>query len=133
MPVEACVGVIVFNQVGEILLVRRKGGNHAGKWDIPGGRIESGEGPQHAAYRELLEETGIEATCLRFQGDYDLSHGDSDGKDYIVLWFISNAIGLPTVMEPSNHSEVRFTICNANMQFGPATAAKLRRMGLLCL
>ncbi len=28
-------------------------------WGFPGGHIEPGEAPEHAAYRELLEETGV--------------------------------------------------------------------------
>jgi len=31
----------------------------AGRWDVPGGRVEKGETPQEGAIRELFEETGI--------------------------------------------------------------------------
>ena len=40
---------------GRVLLVRRKNG----KWNFPGGAIESGETPEAAAVRELEEETAI--------------------------------------------------------------------------
>lgn len=29
------------------------------RWGLPGGHVEPGESPEHAAYRELLEETGL--------------------------------------------------------------------------
>jgi 8-oxo-dGTP diphosphatase len=36
-----------------------------GYWEIPGGGVEPGESFRRAARRELSEETGIQATCLR--------------------------------------------------------------------
>src|SRR5258706_197476 len=32
---------------------------HAGQWALPGGRIEAGEAPEHAALRELAEEVDL--------------------------------------------------------------------------
>lgn len=50
---------IIWNQ-GKILLARRKRGKTlAGFWEFPGGKIEEGELPQQALYRELIEEFGI--------------------------------------------------------------------------
>jgi mutator protein MutT len=45
---------------GTVLLLRRaKGEDHAGTWDIPGGKIKTGESPEEAAIREVKEETGF--------------------------------------------------------------------------
>jgi 8-oxo-dGTP diphosphatase len=33
-------------------------------WEMPGGRIEPGEGPREAALREFREETGLEAELV---------------------------------------------------------------------
>ncbi|HTP20215.1 MAG TPA: CoA pyrophosphatase [Solirubrobacteraceae bacterium] len=43
------------------LLCRRamRMSRHAGQWALPGGRIDSGEGPLEAALRELDEELGV--------------------------------------------------------------------------
>jgi 8-oxo-dGTP pyrophosphatase MutT (NUDIX family) len=44
---------------GSVLLLRRaKGEDHAGTWDLPGGKIKAGESPEKAAVRECVEETG---------------------------------------------------------------------------
>lgn len=57
------VGGAVFNQAGEILLVKEqpvgpRGGLH---WKLPGGMTEPGEHLIAALEREVLEETGIQA------------------------------------------------------------------------
>jgi len=45
---------------GNVLLVRKSGG----KWNFPGGAIEQGELPVHAAAREMSEETGLDCEAL---------------------------------------------------------------------
>ncbi len=57
-----CVGAIVVYD-GCLLLVRRGHGPAAGKWSVPGGRVESGELLAEAVVRELYEETGLEGVC----------------------------------------------------------------------
>jgi len=42
----------------EVLLMRRAGKDHAGKWALPAGGIEKGETPEQAARRETEEEAG---------------------------------------------------------------------------
>lgn len=44
-----------------VLLVRRKNAPLAGLWSLPGGKAEGDETPRETAWRELKEETGIEA------------------------------------------------------------------------
>jgi len=52
-------------QEDRILLQRRRNVFGDGSWGLPGGHLEFGESFEEAATRELLEETGLQATDLR--------------------------------------------------------------------
>jgi 8-oxo-dGTP diphosphatase len=57
----------VIERDGKILIARRKSGDQmAGKWEFPGGTIESGETPEQCLKRELLEELGVEIVIEEF-------------------------------------------------------------------
>jgi 8-oxo-dGTP pyrophosphatase MutT (NUDIX family) len=51
----AAAGGLVFTPEGELLLMRRRG-----RWDLPKGKVEKGEGIADAAWREVEEETGLQ-------------------------------------------------------------------------
>jgi len=58
--VQVAVGVIK-DPSGRILITQRAQGVHmGGRWEFPGGKIESGETPELALVRELNEELGLE-------------------------------------------------------------------------
>lgn len=58
------VGVLLYNHEGKVFLA--KSPKWQGKWTIPGGHVEWGETLQHAAAREVKEETNIDVTDLKF-------------------------------------------------------------------
>ena len=58
-PVVPCVGAIVHDADGRLLLVRRRNEPGRGLWSVPGGRLEPGETVPAAVEREVREETGL--------------------------------------------------------------------------
>jgi 8-oxo-dGTP diphosphatase len=54
-----CVGAIVHDAGGRLLVVRRGRPPGEGLWSLPGGRVEPGESDAEAVVRELSEETGL--------------------------------------------------------------------------
>jgi ADP-ribose pyrophosphatase YjhB (NUDIX family) len=57
--VVPCVGAVVHDAHGRLLLVRRGRDPHRGRWSLPGGRVEPGESPEQAIEREVREETAL--------------------------------------------------------------------------
>jgi ADP-ribose pyrophosphatase YjhB (NUDIX family) len=55
-----CVGAVVHDAAGRLLLIQRGHDPHRGLWSLPGGRIEAGESPEQAVVREVREETGLD-------------------------------------------------------------------------
>jgi ADP-ribose pyrophosphatase YjhB (NUDIX family) len=61
LPV-ACVGGILFDAHGRLLLIRRGHAPGRGLWSLPGGRVEPGEDDAATLVREMAEETGLVVT-----------------------------------------------------------------------
>ena len=61
---------VIFNDEGKVLILRDAGdsyaqGTVAGKYHLPGGRIDIGEHWQHGLLREVEEESGLVVTHVR--------------------------------------------------------------------
>ena len=70
------VNVVVVNDAGEMLMIRRTDNDN---WAVPGGAIDLGESVGQAAVRETREESGIECEITGIVGIY------SDPK-HVVLY-----------------------------------------------
>ncbi|MPZ67560.1 MAG: NUDIX domain-containing protein [Pseudonocardiaceae bacterium] len=80
-----CVGAVVHDAAGRLLLVRRANEPGRGRWSLPGGRVERGESDEQAVARELAEETGITVSVGRHVGSVTRSAPDGaifDIHDY---------------------------------------------------
>jgi len=63
-----CVGAVIRDGAGRLLLIQRGHDPEAGRWSLPGGRIEPGETDAQALIREMREETGLTVRPGRLLG-----------------------------------------------------------------
>jgi 8-oxo-dGTP diphosphatase len=82
--VVRCVGAVIHDPTGRLLLIRRGHDPHRGLWSLPGGRIEAGESPEQAVVREVREETGLEVVPGRPVGRVQIP-GDGVVFDVVDL------------------------------------------------
>lgn len=83
-----CVGAVVRDEAGRMLLILRGHEPGKGLWSIPGGRIEPGETDQEAVVREVGEETGLTVTCGPLLGAVQrpgLAGTIADIRDYVAF------------------------------------------------
>ncbi|EKE16421.1 MAG: NUDIX hydrolase [uncultured bacterium] len=81
-------GVVVFNNVGEILLVKPTYKNH---WSVPGGVIDKDESPRDAALREVKEEIGIwlkscQLLCIDYMSPKDSGYSTKDENIQFIFY-----------------------------------------------
>jgi 8-oxo-dGTP pyrophosphatase MutT (NUDIX family) len=104
------VNVVVVNDDGEILLIRR---SDNGNWAVPGGGIDLGESVMQAAVRETRGETGIDCEVTGIVGIYSdprhvilyTSNGEAR-QEFSILLTAAATGGKPTLSDES--SEVRW-------------------------
>ena len=66
---------VIYNELGQILIAKRPDDKHqGGKWEFPGGKLDTGETAKQALKRELDEELGIQIIdsqpLISIQHDY---------------------------------------------------------------
>ncbi len=92
---RVAVGAVIFHD-GKVLLVRRGHAPSAGKWAIPGGRVELGESLQAAAEREVREEMGITVSAGAPIYAFDLVEKDATGRclfHYVIVDLLAEYLG----------------------------------------
>jgi ADP-ribose pyrophosphatase YjhB (NUDIX family) len=85
------VKIMLFNELGELLLIRNSYGDRAA-FVLPGGGVGWRENPQSAAIRELREEVGIAEASLRLLGNYE---SRSEGKRDRVSLYQGTSAAMP--------------------------------------
>ncbi len=84
--VTDCVGAVIMDEAGRLLLIKRGHEPGKGLWSIPGGRVEAGESDADALVREVREETGLAVAPGRLIGRVrrpaGVAGGEFDIRDY---------------------------------------------------
>ena len=111
-PYRPCVGLMVFNYLGDVFSGQRLD-NPNNAWQLPQGGINEGESPIEAAFRELEEETSIRSVnyvaeypeWLNYEVPTYLANNLWEGKyrgqtqKWILLYFngLDNEINIDTL------------------------------------
>lgn len=87
-PFSLSVKAIVRDADGRCLLLRRSAASqgNAGKWDLPGGKLDPGERVDQTLCREVVEETGLTISVCRVAGA-----AQSELRDRTVVYLILEA------------------------------------------
>jgi len=76
LPYRPCVGIFLFNEENKVFVGERL--DNPGSWQMPQGGINEGESIEHAALREMREETGTDSAQIVRVSEtvytYDLPH-----------------------------------------------------------
>jgi 8-oxo-dGTP diphosphatase len=110
-PKQPLVGVgAVIVCFGMILLEKRKNEPGKGKWSIPGGLVELGEGAEQTAIREVREETSLAVEKPELIDVVDNVELDENGKvkyHFVIIdYFVRLKSG--TLKAASDAAELRW-------------------------
>jgi ADP-ribose pyrophosphatase YjhB (NUDIX family) len=122
------VNVVVTNDAGELLLIRRSDNDN---WAVPGGAVDLGESLTQAAVRETREESGIECVITGLVGIYtDPRHvilytsNDEVRQEFSVV-LTAQVIG-GQLATSSESSEVRWVPANEVGDYSMDRSMRLR-------
>jgi ADP-ribose pyrophosphatase YjhB (NUDIX family) len=90
-PSIPCVGAVLTDDAGRLLLIRRANEPGRGLWSLPGGRVEPGESDEQAVVREVAEETGLVVEAGRLVGRINIP--TADGRVYDVGDYTCTVVG----------------------------------------
>ena len=89
------IGIVIWNEYDEFVLIRRGKPPRQGEWSIPGGRLEWGETLRDGAMREAMEETGLKIEILGFIDIVDSVTRNDSGipvRHYVLADFAARAV-----------------------------------------
>jgi phosphoglycolate phosphatase len=92
-PPLATVGALIFNSKNEALMIRTH--KWSNLWGIPGGKIKWGETSEAALHREILEETGLKISDIKFVLVQDCIHSKEFFRDahFVLLNYTCRCAG----------------------------------------
>jgi len=91
----AGVAAVIFKE-GKVLLTKRGNPPGEGRWALPGGVVELGEGVREAVVREVREECGLDVEPMKLLTVYDSINRDEEGRvrfHYILFEFLCRVVG----------------------------------------
>ena len=129
------VGVVVYNNAGKILMVKRAKEPNKGMWSIPGGAIELGETINRAAEREVYEECSVKIEIERVLDGAENMVKDGDGRiryHYVIIDLLARYVSGKIKARTDAADCGWFTTGEiAKMDITPTLRAMFRRQGII--
>ena len=103
-PIRVVAGAILRD--GRVLSAQRPMGTSstiAGMWELPGGKVDSGETDQQALARELMEELGVQVRVGSFLAEHAIQQATR--VIHLLAYQCELLAGEPTALE---HAELRW-------------------------
>lgn len=115
---------LMIDSTDRVFVAQRSGGDLAGFWEFPGGKMRPGENPYECVRREILEELRVSITQVR-----PFASVDHDYKTMLVrlLCFTCRTMDSPQISEHSAGQWVSIDEL-ARLSLAPADARVARRL-----
>jgi 8-oxo-dGTP diphosphatase len=103
---KVAAAILLEDDSGRVLLVRRANEPFRGSWSLPAGFVDAHEDPARAAERECLEETGLIVRATRV---FDIIAGREHprGADFVIVYHSQLLAGAaqPADMRPGDDAD----------------------------
>jgi ADP-ribose pyrophosphatase YjhB (NUDIX family) len=128
-----CVGAVIRDSAGRLLVVRRAHPPSSGLWSIPGGRVEAGESERDAVRREVYEETGLRVDPRGVAGSVILPAANPGHRYLVTDYWADVSPGTSTDPRPGDDADDARWVSYpefAALDVVPGLAATLQRWGV---
>jgi 8-oxo-dGTP diphosphatase len=107
------VGIAVFvRRENRFIMGLRRGQHGRDTWSLPGGHLEYAESFEHAAAREVMEETSVSIGSMKVIAITNDIFEES-GRHYVTIWALADHVnGEPTTQEPDKFVNLRWVDLN---------------------
>lgn len=110
-----CVDVLLKNEAGEYLLVKRTNEPRKGQWWVVGGRVHKGETLEQAARRKIKEELDLKLNSLKPIGYFE----DTSEKNRFGLSEPLHSVSVVFLAEVNSAQEIKLDSQSSDWAYLP--------------